>query len=207
MKYFKLFENFAEVAEPLNDAELGRLIRGMMQYSSLGEIPEFEGNERYLWGAAKAMIDNQRQSYENKVTGAAKAREKRTDINNNNIDIKNNQNDIKLISTQEKIRKEKIREDKITTMRFTPPSIEEVKAYCNERGNNVDPQTFVDFYEAKGWMVGSNRMKDWRACVRTWEKNRVDRGRGKQNPALNYKQNPISDTDFNALVVDLGGTE
>lgn len=178
-----------------------------MQYSSLGEIPEFEGNERYLWGAAKAMIDNQRQSYENKVTGAAKAREKRTDINNNNIDIKNNQNDIKLISTQEKIRKEKIREDKITTMRFTPPSIEEVKAYCNERGNNVDPQTFVDFYEAKGWMVGSNRMKDWRACVRTWEKNRVDRGRGKQNPALNYKQNPISDTDFNALVVDLGGTE
>lgn len=91
--------------------------------------------------------------------------------------------------------------------RFTPPNVEEVKTYCNERGNNVDPQTFVDFYEAKGWMVGSNRMKDWRACVRTWEKNRVDRGRGKQNPALNYKQNPISETDFNALVVDLGGTE
>ncbi|MBR2680553.1 MAG: hypothetical protein IKE23_07345, partial [Exiguobacterium sp.] len=60
---------------------------------------------------------------------------------------------------------------------------------------------------AKGWMVGLNKMKDWRACVRTWEKNSVDRGRGKQNPALNYKQNPISETDFKALVVDLGGTE
>ena len=80
-----------------------------MQYSSLGEIPEFEGNERYLWGAAKAMIDNQRQSYENKVTGAAKAREKRTDINKNDIDINNNHNDIKLISTQDKKRKDKRR--------------------------------------------------------------------------------------------------
>ena len=86
--------------------------------------------------------------------------------------------------------------------RFTPPTVEQVWEYCTERGNNVDPQTFVDFYEAKGWMVGSNHMKDWRACVRTWEKNRVDRGRGKQNPALKYEQKPISKTDFDALVVN-----
>lgn len=200
MKYFKLFENFAEIAEPLNDAELGRLIRGMMQYSSLGEIPEFEGNERYLWGAAKAMIDNQRQSYENKVTGAAKAREKRTDINKNDIDININQNDIKLISKQEKIRKEKIREDKITTMRFTPPSVDEVTAYCEERGNRVDPQEFVDFYESKGWMVGKNKMKDWKASVRTWEKS----SRPKRKLGSYANERPIKKEDFDALVVDLG---
>lgn len=200
MKYFKLFENFAEVAEPLNDAELGRLIRGMMQYSSLGEIPEFEGNERYLWGAAKAMIDNQRQSYENKVTGAAKAREKRTDINKNDIDINNYQNDIKLISKQEKIRKEKIREDKITTMRFTPPSVDEVTAYCEERGNRVDPQEFVDFYESKGWMVGKNKMKDWKASVRTWEKS----SRPKRKLGAYANERPIKKEDFDELVVDLG---
>jgi len=53
-----------------------------------------------------------------------------------------------------------------------PPTLEEVTAYCKERSNNVDPQTFIDFYESKGWMVGKNKMKDWKACVRTWEKNR-----------------------------------
>lgn len=54
--------------------------------------------------------------------------------------------------------------------RFTPPSLEEVKAYCSERGNKIDPQTFIDFYESKGWMVGKNKMKDWKASVRTWER-------------------------------------
>ena len=53
--------------------------------------------------------------------------------------------------------------------RFKPPTIQEVKAYCIERGNNVDPERFVDFYESKGWMVGKNKMKDWKAAVRTWE--------------------------------------
>lgn len=56
------------------------------------------------------------------------------------------------------------------TARFEPPSVEEVAAYCRKRGNAVDPQRFVDFYAAKGWMVGKNTMKDWQACVRTWEK-------------------------------------
>lgn len=57
------------------------------------------------------------------------------------------------------------------THRFVKPSVEEVRAYCEERNNGVDPQRFVDFYEAKGWLVGKTKMKDWKACVRTWEKN------------------------------------
>ena len=56
--------------------------------------------------------------------------------------------------------------------RFTPPSLEEVQAYCTERMNAVNPQQFHDFYSAKDWMVGKNRMKDWKACVRTWERRR-----------------------------------
>lgn len=54
--------------------------------------------------------------------------------------------------------------------RFAPPTLEEVKEYCRERGNGVDAQRFVDFYEMKGWMVGKNKMKDWKAAVRTWER-------------------------------------
>jgi len=56
--------------------------------------------------------------------------------------------------------------------KFTPPTVEEVREYCLERKNSVDPETFINFYESKGWFVGKNKMKDWRACVRTWERNR-----------------------------------
>ena len=54
--------------------------------------------------------------------------------------------------------------------RFTPPSFDEVKAYCEERGNKVDPQAFIDFYTSKGWKIGKETMKDWQAAVRTWER-------------------------------------
>lgn len=55
--------------------------------------------------------------------------------------------------------------------RFTPPTVEEVKAYCRERENNVDAERFIDFYASKGWKIGKNAMKDWRAAVRTWERS------------------------------------
>lgn len=55
--------------------------------------------------------------------------------------------------------------------RFTPPTLEEVTSYCNERNNNIDPQHFIDYYTSNGWLVGKNKMKDWKAAVRTWERN------------------------------------
>lgn len=53
--------------------------------------------------------------------------------------------------------------------RFAPPTVEEIKSYCLERNNSVNPKRFHDFYESKGWMVGKNKMKDWKAAVRSWE--------------------------------------
>jgi hypothetical protein len=67
--------------------------------------------------------------------------------------------------------------------RFAPPSVSEVREYCLERGSSVNPQAFVDFYASKNWMVGKNKMKDWRACVRTWEQ-REERDR-KPEPHIN----------------------
>jgi predicted phage replisome organizer len=63
-----------------------------------------------------------------------------------------------------------------TKKRFAKPSVEEVNAYCQERKNKVDPQMFVDFYEAKGWMIGKNKMINWKAAVRTWENERQGNG-------------------------------
>lgn len=54
--------------------------------------------------------------------------------------------------------------------RFTPPTLEEVKQYCQERNNNIDAERFLDYYTSNGWMVGKNKMKDWKAAVRTWER-------------------------------------
>lgn len=54
---------------------------------------------------------------------------------------------------------------------FQKPSLEEVKAFCQERGNSVDPEAFIAHYESNGWMVGRNKMKNWRQAVITWEKS------------------------------------
>ncbi len=83
------------------------------------------------------------------------------------------------VSLADKIREEEIRTDEIrgdieeaeppTRKRFIPPTVDEVREYCEERGNSVDPQRFVDYYSSNGWMVGKTKMKDWKAAVRTWE--------------------------------------
>ena len=70
---------------------------------------------------------------------------------------------------------EKRREEKsisnTNTKRFVPPTVEQVREYCDARGNRIDPAAFVDHYTANGWMRGKNKLKDWKAAVRTWEKN------------------------------------
>lgn len=52
---------------------------------------------------------------------------------------------------------------------FSKPTIEEIDEYCKERNNGINAEAFYDFYESKDWYVGKNKMKDWKACVRTWE--------------------------------------
>ena len=63
----------------------------------------------------------------------------------------------------------KNKEIKIINKLFTIPKISEVESYCLERKNNIEAESFINFYDSKGWMVGKNKMKDWRACIRTWE--------------------------------------
>jgi len=62
------------------------------------------------------------------------------------------------------------------TQKFIPPTVDEVRAYCNERRNGIDPEEFVSFYESKGWMIGRNKMKNWKSAIITWEKNRKQNG-------------------------------
>jgi hypothetical protein len=77
----------------------------------------------------------------------------------------------------------RIGEDRIGEERYIiPPTLEMVKKYCDERKNEIDPQRFIDSYTAKGWMIGKNKMKDWQASVRTWEKSNSPKPRQKWIP-------------------------
>lgn len=78
---------------------------------------------------------------------------------------------------------------------FIPPTVGEIIDYCNERKNKVDAQRFLDFYESKGWMIGKNKMKDWKAAIRTWERNSNQNTSSNQkssNPFLEMLQEELS---------------
>jgi uncharacterized protein YdaU (DUF1376 family) len=74
--------------------------------------------------------------------------------------------------------------------RFVPPTLDQIRSYCNERLNNVDANKFIDHYTSNGWLVGKNKMKDWKAAIRTWEKSSFDRTNNTP------QQRPVSTTEF-----------
>ena len=83
-----------------------------------------------------------------------------------------------------------------TRTHFTPPTLEEVKAYCIERNNNIDAEYFIDFQEARGWVLSNGKkMKDWKATIRTWERNNYNRNHVNKNSkdnAINVVNNLMS---------------
>lgn len=83
--------------------------------------------------------------------------------------------------------------------RFVKPTVEEVNQYCIERNNCVNAEQFFDYYESNGWKVGKNAMKDWKACVRTWERNGYDKPIKKKN----NKQDTLN--DMRDLMNEYGG--
>lgn len=89
--------------------------------------------------------------------------------------------------------------------RFVPPTVEEVRAYCEERKNGIDPQRFVDFYQSKNWWVGKNKMTDWKASVRTWEgiNKKQQKEIQDKNKFNQFEQNKY---DFDKLEKELGIT-
>ena len=103
------------------------------------------------------------------------------------------------METQVRLGKDRLSQDSVgevieeaeppTRKRFIPPTVDQVREYCEERGNGVNPQRFVDYYSSNGWMVGKNKMKDWKAAVRTWEQKEKSYGR----PAAPKNSNPFLD--------------
>tara|TARA_R110001632_G_scaffold40545_1_gene101631 strand:- start:244 stop:957 length:714 start_codon:yes stop_codon:yes gene_type:complete len=100
--------------------------------------------------------------------------------NNTSNNTNNNTNNIGVVTPEKKVKKV-----------FVKPTLTEVIDFCNETQANIDPQDFMDFYESKGWMVGKNKMKCWKSCVRRWKRMEVEKNREKheKNKAKQAKQN------------------
>ena len=215
MEYLKVWTSFLEIMEPLTDAEKGRLFEAMLRYAEDGTPPDFEGNERFVWPAAKQAID--RTSEKAEIYRNNRIKSKQNETNENKTEqIGTKQNKVEQSETAYSIKKYKDKEKKDKEIlkrevqreaaaRFSPPTIEEVAEYVKERGSGVNAERFVDFYASKGWKVGSQPMKDWRAAVRTWEKrdDRSETGTGGRGPkAVNaqmYTQRQYSEEQLDEL--------
>ena len=95
---------------------------------------------------------------------------------NNKIDnIYDNKIDNKTIKEKKEIKEKKKNLPETKERVFKKPSVEEISSYCQERNNNINPEQFYDYYEANGWKINRNPMKDWKATVRNWERNEFNR--------------------------------
>lgn len=172
-------EACVESVKALKDSERGRLWLAAIVYKCECRELSLAGGERYLWPEFKAAIDKQRQeeaalrlkrSMAGKESGRARSKNEQNEQVFNlppssPLETPNN--------PPESPKKEKPPKGGKKKERFLPPTIEEVRAYCLERKNNIDPVAFVNYYETNGWTRGKNRIPiaDWKACVRTWEHN------------------------------------
>ena len=198
--YAALFHEYLDEMADLTDAEFGRLARALLVYSRTGEFPALNGNERLFKRRVIMQEDRAQENYvqvveKNRANGQLGGRprkptetqinpEKPTETQNN--PQKPSETQKTQIEIESEIKTEintplpngnkgsKAATPPTREARFSPPSLSEVQAYISERGSAVDAQQFVDFYASKGWMVGKNRMKDWKAAVRTWEKRRKE---------------------------------
>lgn len=141
-------------------------------FDSFGMIERIEGVITIPKWEKHQSLDQLEQAREKTRQRVAKHREKQKLLAESEVTLQYGN-----VTQIDKNRLDKIRleEDKnnnnTTTKRFNKPTIEEIESYCKERNNNINANAFYDYYESKDWMIGKNRMKDWKASIRTWERN------------------------------------
>ena len=183
--WFKARNIWGAAIIAMSDAEAGRLAKAVWTYTMTGEQQNLSGAEKGIFAMilmtlgqdeqANADISQKRAlagSMGGKQTQANASKEQQTEQMPANAYNKNKNKE-----QEEDIKETPLKGSK-EKLHFSPPTLEDVTVYCRERGNHVDPQRFVDFYASKGWRVGNQPMKDWKAAVRTWEHD--DRGHAAQ---------------------------
>lgn len=180
-KRFLFFENFRDIADKLPDDMRLKFYDALMGYVFEGKEPE-DIVIAALITAIKPSLDkeetrggNHNPTGQNQYSEVKRGQKRSKEVKNNFEQVKDGQSGQSFLETEtETGKKEKdniniIQKEK--SLIFKKPSLEEVEAYCQERANGVDPEKWFNYYTANGWKVGKNSMKDWKAAVRTWERN------------------------------------
>ena len=212
MTGFICHDNYFDRLKRLSDEEVGSLFRNLMLYHAgrYDEMTDFVGAEGIAFDFIAEDIDrieekHNSQSETNRANGQKGGRPKKQTEPEETEQNRTKANETEQKQTKPYKDKDKDKDKEIyvgVSKRFTPPTQAEVEAYCRERGNRVDASRFVDFYESKGWRVGNQPMKDWRAAVRTWERedNRgTDNRIGKPVAAQDYQQRDYSNAQQDAV--------
>jgi len=179
---FIFYRSFFSATKHLNQVEKAQLFEAICSYALDGNISLLEGTPQGMFELIKPQLDANRKRFENgcikkqKISKTeAKPKQKTSkDEANVNVNVNVNHNEeckSELINDNFNNNSKGVKIDTVKTKRFIKPNIQEIKDYCFERKNNVDVNKFFNYYEANGWKVGKNAMKDWKACVRTWEGN------------------------------------
>lgn len=181
-KQFTFYASFHKAAQALQvPEERGALYEAICNYALCGTEPQLSGAVAGMFELIRPNLDASRRKAENRLGKKQSENKQKTNQQQNEKKReKKKESESKSESESEKENEyyvlggaggnDSSPADKPPgSQRFTPPSVEDVRAYCEERHNGIDPQRFVDFYEAKGWMLGKNKMKNWKAAVRTWE--------------------------------------
>lgn len=173
--YEGIEETFADELALELDEETENVKVTLAFLHSNGMIEETEQNQFLMTetikciGSESASAERVRRHRENKSKNLLQSN---AQVTSGNTEIEKEKDREKELEKKEDKEKTKGK-----AKRFTKPTLEEIQAYCKERNNNVDAERFYDYYEANGWKVGKNAMKDWKASVRTWERNGYSDGK------------------------------
>lgn len=193
------YRSFFEAVEDLPPEDFKQAVTAIMRYALDGTADDVKGVAKSILIMARPQIDKNNKRYENGTRGGRKPNDNQTIAKTEpkcsnpkpNVNVNDNVNDIKentLTSVKEK--------------RFAPPTPEDVREYCREKGLNVDADRFVDFYESKNWYVGKNKMKDWKAAVRNWARSQRQEStaKGAEKPRNRFANFQQRDYDYDALI-------
>ena len=137
-------------------------------YKVVEIVPELSSNEQEVFSTQPELSSGGDRNFFPVVQELSSGNNKIDNIYDNKID--------NITIKEKKEIKEKKKDLPETKERvFKKPSIEEISSYCQERNNNINPEQFYDYYEANGWKINRNPMKDWKATVRNWERNEFNR--------------------------------
>lgn len=164
---FIFYRSFYDASKCLKTEEKAQLFDAICSYALDEKVEQLDGTAYGMFQLVKPQLDANRKRFNNgcikKQKGSkseAKAKQTKSKIEANvNVNVNPNVNENLNLESKSK------------SKLFIKPTIDEIKDYCLERKNNVIAQKFYDYYEARGWKLKTGVMKDWKACVRTWEGN------------------------------------